>query len=75
MAGSALKLVGVLVLINRYPFFLGVLIITSIVRLYYYLSIFINSVVRVGVGSYRLYGKLCVRNHIIFIIIFIVILN
>ena len=44
-AGSALKLAGVLTIINRYPLFLIMLIFSSIIRLYFYLSIFIRSVI------------------------------
>ena len=55
LAGCALKLVGILVIFNSFPFFLRVLIFSSIVRLYYYLTIFINRVVRLGAGRFDFY--------------------
>lgn len=54
MAGSALKLVGVLVVIRSYPVILVVLILSSIISLYYYLSIFIRRITCLGSSNYRL---------------------
>nr|YP_009642920.1 NADH dehydrogenase subunit 2 [Sanguinolaria ovalis]QCQ20484.1 NADH dehydrogenase subunit 2 [Sanguinolaria ovalis] len=48
LAGFAMKLLGVLLLASQYPLYLSVLIGTSMVSLYYYLSMFISSVVCVG---------------------------
>lgn len=58
LAGSALKLIGILIIINRSPIYVGVLIISSIVSLYYYLTIFIGSVVYVGGGGFSIYNRL-----------------
>nr|YP_006576420.1 NADH dehydrogenase subunit 2 [Semele scabra]AEV94314.1 NADH dehydrogenase subunit 2 [Semele scabra] len=56
MAGSALKLVGVMTILASFPGALVFLIFSSMVSLYYYLSIFVNSVVCLGGSSYSLYG-------------------
>nr|YP_006576396.1 NADH dehydrogenase subunit 2 [Hiatula diphos]YP_009642896.1 NADH dehydrogenase subunit 2 [Hiatula acuta]AEV94290.1 NADH dehydrogenase subunit 2 [Hiatula diphos]QCQ20460.1 NADH dehydrogenase subunit 2 [Hiatula acuta] len=48
LAGFAMKLLGVLLLAAQYPLYLFILIGTSMVSLYYYLSMFISSVVYVG---------------------------
>lgn len=54
-AGCALKLAGILVIINNYPFYLGVLIMTSIVRLYFYLTMFIRRVICLNDPKHRFY--------------------
>lgn len=75
LAGSALKLTGVLVLIYDFPIFLGVLIFTSMIRLYYYLNIFINRVVCLGAGSYLVYDGLTIRRHLVLLVVGVVVLN
>nr|YP_009642908.1 NADH dehydrogenase subunit 2 [Gari elongata]QCQ20472.1 NADH dehydrogenase subunit 2 [Gari elongata] len=52
LAGSAMKLLGILVLVGQYPIYLSVLIFTSMISLYYYLTMFISSVVCVGGSSF-----------------------
>jgi len=75
LAGSALKLLGVLTLIKDFPLFLTLLIFSSMVRLYYYLNIFINRLVCLGAGNYSIYDSLLVSNRLLIVIIRLVILN
>ena len=75
MAGCALKLVGILVIFNSFPFFLRVLIFSSIVSLYYYLSIFINRVVRLGTAGSDFYGGFCLSVRMLVIITVAVLVN
>nr|AJC10854.1 NADH deshydrogenase subunit 2 [Macoma balthica] len=54
LAGSALKLMGILVVIGSYPVTLVFLILSSMISLYYYLSMFITSVSCLGSSNYGL---------------------
>lgn len=75
MAGSALKLLGVLVIVAEYPFILTVLIGSSIVRLYYYLRVFINRVVCLGSGMYNNFAGIAERGRVIIIVCRVTVLN
>jgi NADH:ubiquinone oxidoreductase subunit 2 (subunit N) len=75
LAGSALKLLGVLTIVFQYPVLLAVLIFTSMVSLYYYLRMFINSLVCLGSGNYSIYRDLIVRSRLIVTITIIMSLN
>jgi hypothetical protein len=60
LSGFVLKLAGVIVLVNNYPIFLLGLIFRSMVRLYFYLSVLIRSVVSVGGVGVRAQGNLSI---------------
>ena len=75
LAGSALKLAGILVLIYDFPIFLGILIFSSMVRLYYYLNIFINRVVCLAAGNFSTYDGLIVNGHLVLLVIGVIVLN
>nr|YP_006576384.1 NADH dehydrogenase subunit 2 [Iridona iridescens]AEV94278.1 NADH dehydrogenase subunit 2 [Iridona iridescens] len=75
LAGSALKLAGVLTLIYDFPIFLSVLIFSSMVSLYYYLNMFINSVVCLGSGSYSIYDNMVMNTGMVVVMIGVLVLN
>ena len=54
---------------------LSVLILTSMVSLYYYLNIFINRVVCLAAGSFSVYDGLIINSHLILLIIGVIALN
>nr|QID02648.1 NADH dehydrogenase subunit 2 [Scrobicularia plana] len=54
-AGCALKLAGIMTIIGSYPLYLTVLIMTSMVSLYFYLSMFISSVICLSDSKYNFY--------------------
>jgi len=74
-AGSALKLAGVLTIINRYPLFLIVLIFSSIVRLYFYLRMFIRSVICLRDSKSRFYLNRGITKGFIMPVILLVLIN
>jgi len=75
LAGSALKLIGILVVIGRYPITLVFLILSSIISLYYYLRIFITRVSCLGSSNYGLNSRFLDSKGLIFLVRFIAVLN
>lgn len=75
MAGSALKLMGVLVVIRSYPFILVFLILRSMISLYYYLSIFIRRVTCLGSSNYNLSRRFLDSKGLMLLVRFIIVLN
>nr|YP_006576444.1 NADH dehydrogenase subunit 2 [Solecurtus divaricatus]AEV94338.1 NADH dehydrogenase subunit 2 [Solecurtus divaricatus] len=75
LAGSALKLVGVLTIVDKYYFYVVVLIGSSMISLYYYLSVFISGVVCIGGNSFSFYDSLAGGSGLGLIIIMLVGLN
>ena len=51
-SGFSLKIVGVLILVNNYPIFLGALILSAMIRLYFYLRMFFRRLFCVGSTDY-----------------------
>ena len=62
-------------LIYDFPILLGILILTSIIRLYYYLRMFINRVVCLGVGNYSIFDGLAISGRLVTIIVRLVVVN
>lgn len=75
LAGCALKLIGIMVISASHSAMLGVLILRSMIRLYYYLSVFINRVVCLGRVSHSVYRDLRNRGVIVAILTLVVVFN
>jgi len=75
LAGSALKLMGILVVIRSYPVTLVFLILRSIISLYYYLRMFITSVSCLGSSNYGLNTRFLDSKGLILLIRSIIVLN
>lgn len=71
LAGSALKLIGVLLIVNVFPLYLSFLVLRSIISLYFYLRVFIRSVVCLGDLNVNFYRFV---NHGSSVFIFIIVL-
>jgi NADH:ubiquinone oxidoreductase subunit 2 (subunit N) len=74
-SGFFLKLVGVVVVVSSSPFFIGVLIFSAIVRLYFYLSIFLRSVFCVSSVDYMVLSSHLRKRRIPLIIFILGLLN
>nr|AQZ26099.1 NADH dehydrogenase subunit 2 [Semelidae sp. STW-2017] len=75
LLGCSLKLMGVMVIINNFPLFLSLLILSSMVSLYFYLSIFISSVVCLTDCNMNFYNSVFSNKGIFFFIIFFMLIN
>lgn len=75
LLGSGLKLMGIMIIIGRFPLVLGVLILSSMVSLYYYLRVFIGSVVCLGSVSSVGYSPYEISKGLVGVLMMLVVLN
>lgn len=74
-AGFFLKLAGVFMVVNKFPLLLGVLIVRTMVRLYFYLNIFFRRVFCVGSIDYGILSSSLLEYKIPAAVLFLSILN
>lgn len=75
LAGCALKLVGILVILNYFPVCLVLLILSSIIRLYFYLGVFINRVVCIRDLGFNYYALKNLNRSVVFFMLIIGVVN
>nr|YP_009431947.1 NADH dehydrogenase subunit 2 [Donax trunculus]ATA66396.1 NADH dehydrogenase subunit 2 [Donax trunculus] len=74
-AGFFLKLAGVFMIVNKFPLLLGVLMVSTMVSLYFYLNMFFSSVFCVGSMDYGMLSSSLLEYKIPAAVLFLSILN
>nr|YP_009431973.1 NADH dehydrogenase subunit 2 [Donax vittatus]ATA66422.1 NADH dehydrogenase subunit 2 [Donax vittatus] len=74
-SGFSLKMVGVLILVGNYPMFLGVLMLSAMISLYFYLSMFFSSLFCVGSMDYSILSYQSLINSFPLMVIILGIMN